>query len=58
VNQSEKILAMKFHEKITFNDFDVVKVHGGWIYLFYAKHYNTDGNMISGSQAAVFVPNK
>ena len=57
--EEKQILNMKLHQAIYFDDYKVLKVHGGWIYTFYSKNIFYDPFQIEReiiTSSSTFVP--
>lgn len=51
----QMLYAMRLHDKLTFDGFNVLRVNKGWIYIFSKKvHCNGVGDQVAMS--SVFVP--
>ena len=59
MKDGKDIYNMKLHEVIQMDDFNIVKVHGGWVYKFLEPHHQADLNgnwILNYIPTAVFVP--
>ena len=54
-----QLLNMKTHEKINFDNYEVLRVHNGWMYTYFFRTYFYDPYQIEReivTSSSVFVP--